>query len=203
MTPQPRPENLHNLSLLDPQPEPVRQHDMLRSDDQRLLLHRLALQTSHTSQRVATDTRPRLDVAPAAVTRSTPDIPRRPPEGGELALDVVDEQGAEQHEQGAEQDEGDEEPAEGGDGRVDGGHERGRAAGRVHGVGDAHDDRRRAAADGPGDPAQRLEVGAQLEELGDGDADDGGEGVPDDRAAWLCEGRLDRVVVEDGGCALR
>ncbi|CRJ80289.1 hypothetical protein BN1708_000207 [Verticillium longisporum] len=99
-----------------------------------------------------------------------------PPVHGEAALDIVDEQGGDEHEGAAEHDDGDEEPAEVEDAVVDDGEQGGGAGGRVDRLGEGHEGRGRGARQGAGDPA-------------------------DDGVAGLGEGALDRVELEHGGGA--
>lgn len=126
----------------------------------------------------------------------------RPPVNGEPALDIVDDERGDEHERAAEQHDGDQEPAEVDDGVVDDGQERGGAGGRVHRLGEGHGRGGRRAGDRAGDPPQRVEVGAQQEELADADADNAGYDLAQDRVAWLGEGGVDGVEFEDGGGTL-
>lgn len=65
----------------------------------------------------------------------------------------------------------------------------------MHGTGEEHDGGCDAAGYGTCNPFDFFEVGAEAEQLGDGDADERGDCMAEKSIARLAEGRADRVVL--------
>ena len=113
---------------------------------------------------------------------------RRDPKHRIPPLNIVQQQSDGQKQGRGEQDHRQIIPGKVPDGVVDG-RKQGRCAGwRVHGLGDLHDQDGDGRGERGGEPAQGIEslfIGHEAEQLGDADADQGAEKVPENEGPRL------------------